>query len=92
MCCAYRNKTICLTAARWLIAAGVDVDTQDDRRNSCLHLAVVQRKRSLVSALVDAGASLELRNNRGMTPKDLIRLRPDYWEVLETEVKIEDVE
>ncbi|KAF4823545.1 Vegetative incompatibility protein HET-E-1 [Colletotrichum tropicale] len=92
MCCAYRNKPTCFVAAKWLIAAGVDVDTQDDRGNSCLHLAVVERKRNLVSALIDGGANQELRNNKGMTPKDLIRLRPDYWEVLETEVKAKETE
>lgn len=92
MCCAYRNKSICLVAAKWLIAAGVDVDTQDDHGNSCLHLAVVQRKRSLVAALVDAGANQDLQNEKGMTPAELIQLRPEFWEVLETEVKVEEVE
>ncbi|KAF0329520.1 ankyrin repeat protein [Colletotrichum asianum] len=92
MCCAYRNKSTCLVAAKWLIAAGVDVNTQDDDGNSCLHLAVVQRKRSLVAALIDAGANQELQNDKGMTPESLIQLRPEFWEVLETEVKIEEVE
>ncbi|KAK1842650.1 ankyrin repeat protein [Colletotrichum chrysophilum] len=92
MCCAYRNKPTCLVAAKWLIAAGADVNMQDDHGNSCLHLAVVQRKRSLVAALVDAGANQELQNDKGMTPAELIQLRPEFWEVLETEVKVEEVE
>ncbi|KAF3804294.1 hypothetical protein GCG54_00000645 [Colletotrichum gloeosporioides] len=92
MCCAYRNKPTCLVAAKWLIAAGVDVNTQDDHGDSCLHIAVVQRKRSLVAALIDAGANQELQNEKGMTPADLIQLRPEFWEVLETEVKVEEVE
>lgn len=80
-----------MVAAEYFITAGVNVDTQDDHGNSCLHLAVVQRKRSLVSVLIDAGANQELRNKRGMTPIDLILLRPEFWEVLETEVQVNEV-
>lgn len=87
MCCAYLESPRCLEVAKCLLAAGVDMDAQDNDGNSCLHLAVEECNRSLVAALVDGGADKTLQNKMGWTPLDLILGFPEFWGVLEREVK-----
>ena len=44
---------------------------QDARGNTPLHIAVAEKNLALARILIDKGASLELRNDRGKTPFDL---------------------
>lgn len=55
-------------AVRALIAAGEKVDTRDKYfGTTTLHLAVLQRKRSVVDALLDAGADTNIQDATGWT-------------------------
>ena len=55
-------------AVRALIAAGEEVDTRKTLKGqTTLHLAVEQRKRSVVDLLLDAGADTNIQDNAGRT-------------------------
>jgi ankyrin repeat protein len=55
-------------AVRALIAAGEKVDTRKTLKGqTTLHLAVEQRKRSVVDLLLDAGADTKIQDNAGRT-------------------------
>lgn len=60
--------------SRWLIARGVDVNATDPLGRTALHFAAMQGVRAdYVSALVEAGADIRLRDKEGNTPHDYAR-------------------
>ena len=61
-----------LSAVSALIAAGVDVDARNaNNNNTALHLAADAGRAAMVSLLIQATASLNVKNNAGNTPLHL---------------------
>ena len=66
----------CSKTAKLLIEAGIDVQTRDFQGNTPLHLIVGYRRvvgdfltlHAIITALVDAGAHVDVVNNQGQTP------------------------
>lgn len=58
------------TAARFLIEAGCDINSQNNERNTPLYLAIRERNMDIVRALLQCGDKLhrEMRNENGATP------------------------
>ncbi|KAF3362379.1 hypothetical protein PHSC3_001073 [Chlamydiales bacterium STE3] len=66
-----------------LIAHTKHLNKQDKDGNTALHLACVRRDLPYIKALRKAGASFEIRNNEGKTPKDLWAVSSDEaWKIL----------
>ena len=55
-------------AATTAIALGADLDATTKTGDTALHLAATRGVNPVVKALADAGAALELKNQRGQTP------------------------
>jgi len=79
------NKTSCLhtscrtgslTVARELVRRGAPLDTQDVGGWTALHIAVFMSRRDIVLELLQSGADLKKRNNKGLLPFDLSN---DAW-------------
>lgn len=55
----------------------LNINIQNHRLNTPLHLASLKCDLALVKLLVDAGADLTLKNKQGYTPLDLVQLNTD---------------
>uniref|UniRef100_A0A6A7G3H6 Protein fem-1 homolog B n=3 Tax=Hirondellea gigas TaxID=1518452 RepID=A0A6A7G3H6_9CRUS len=66
----------CASTAKLLITCGADVNAQDKRRNTALHLIVAYQKpisdfltlHNIILGLVEGGAHMDIVNERGATP------------------------
>ena len=57
-----------LDAVKMFVAAGADIDAQNDLGNTALHYAAYNRRDLIVQFLIDHGAKLEVKNIYGETP------------------------
>lgn len=83
---AYLNKEVALT---YLLAWGANVNAQDAEKNTPLHLAVLTSEKvqetRWVKILLLKGAQRNLANNRGETPRDLVKdgdMAPELHQIL----------
>jgi ankyrin repeat protein len=60
-----------IAAITLLLERGVDVNAVDASAQSALHLAAGQAGESIVTALVQRGAKLDLKDRQGRTPLDV---------------------
>jgi ankyrin repeat protein len=63
-----RDESLALEAAQITIANGADVNAADKDGDTALHAAVQRRLNSVVQLLVEKGASLDAKNQKGQTP------------------------
>jgi ankyrin repeat protein len=63
--------------ALYLISAGVDINKQDTRGNTALHVACHRGDQNIVELLLNAGANVHLRNTKGYTALALTAARGD---------------
>ncbi len=66
-----RSQDAALDAVKLALAAGVDVDAVNEQGQSAVHGAVYRGADRIITLLADAGASLDLQDQRGRTPLDL---------------------
>ena len=66
-----------------LISEGANVNGKDDSDNTPLHVAAVNGRRNVVSALCSAGAEVNVKNDTGDTPLHYSAYR-GHWEVVKT--------
>lgn len=59
--------------AKLLLAADIDINKTNNLGRTPLHLAILSKKRNLIQSLIDAGADLNIPDNTGVTPLDMIR-------------------
>lgn len=69
----YHRKNLCLVI-NCLLAHGANPNIQDFLGNTPLHYAILKRDLALIQKLLDARASLEIKNNLNQTPKDLLSI------------------
>jgi ankyrin repeat protein len=55
-----------------LAGSGVKLDTQDGCGNTALHIAMLHREAPAVRLLLKHGARLDIRNNAGLLPADML--------------------
>ena len=65
------EERLAVELARVAIALGADVNAGDARGNTTLHHAVRQRFKPVITLLAEAGADLNVANDRGETPLNL---------------------
>ena len=63
----HRRVRVVLSATA-AIALGSDLDATSKAGDTALHLAATRGINPVVKALADAGAALEIKNQRGQTP------------------------
>ncbi|KAJ3688319.1 hypothetical protein LUZ61_017483 [Rhynchospora tenuis] len=63
----------CSDSISYLITHGIDINAQDDSRNTCLHLAVAKSNYQVIKELLDQD-SIEVNstNEMGLTPLDVL--------------------
>jgi ankyrin repeat protein len=52
---------------------GIEIDVQDEAKNTALHYAVANNRRDLVELLLDSGARSDIRNRMGQTAATMAR-------------------
>jgi ankyrin repeat protein len=62
-----------IAAMRFSIEHGVDVNAVDGNGQTALHIAAGQSSARLVTALIERGAKLDIKNKQGRTPLDVAR-------------------
>jgi hypothetical protein len=62
-----------IAAIQFGIEQGVDVNAVDGNGQTALHIAAGQSSARIVSALVERGAKVDIKNKQGRTPLDLAR-------------------
>ena len=62
-----------IAAIQFGIEHGVDINAVDGNGQTALHIAAGQSSARIVSALVERGAKLDVKNSQGRTPLDLAR-------------------
>jgi ankyrin repeat protein len=70
------DERITLETAKLLVALGANVNDANQTGDTALHLAAAQGLASVVQFLADAGAVLEKKNKRGLTPLGLASALP----------------
>jgi ankyrin repeat protein len=77
---AERNETeeerVTLAAARLALSLGSDVNRATQGGDTALHFAASQGLATVVKFLVESGATLDLKNKRGLTPLGMAAARP----------------
>jgi ankyrin repeat protein len=63
-------------AVEQALAAGADVDAQNDRGDSAMHIAASRGLDNIISLLAGQGAALDMRNDRGQTPLGAALAKP----------------
>jgi ankyrin repeat protein len=78
-----------LRTVELLVELGADVNAVDAAGNTALHRAVAKRYDLVIQSLVDKGAKVDARNNKGQTPLATLRgSEPDQkFEVADPKVK-----
>jgi ankyrin repeat protein len=66
-----------------LISLGANVNTQDNRGDSAVIIAVLEGYRDTLALLVNAGSDLNLQNHGGLTAL-MIAVRNGRWEMIRT--------
>ena len=64
-------------AAKYLLAAGTQVDVREARDRTPLHLAAMEGDRSLLDLLLKHGAAIDARDDQGLTP---LHLAVVHWQ------------
>jgi ankyrin repeat protein len=72
---AQPNETVLLDAAKRLLAAGANVDLQDQRGVSALHAAARHGLLGCVRLLTAAGANVQSRDALGRSPQEIALMR-----------------
>jgi ankyrin repeat protein len=67
----FRNEQKCITAAKLLLAAGVDVNASNNNGQTALHGAAQSGWNNFVQLLADHGAMLSVKDHFGSTPLDV---------------------
>ena len=67
----FRNEKKCLSAAKLLLAAGVDVNAVNGNGQTALHGAAQSGWNSFVQLLADHGATINAKDHFGSTPLDV---------------------
>lgn len=57
-----------------LLEAGADPNVQDACGNTALHIAMLHREERAVRLLLKHGAKLDIRNNAGLLPEDMLKV------------------
>eukprot|EP01006_Ploeotia_vitrea_P048016 TRINITY_DN67186_c9_g2_i2.p1 TRINITY_DN67186_c9_g2~~TRINITY_DN67186_c9_g2_i2.p1 ORF type:complete len:948 (+),score=106.86 TRINITY_DN67186_c9_g2_i2:60-2903(+) len=77
---------------------GVELDAQDDRGNTPLHIAAQWRYVELVELLVSYGANIRVQNNAHQEPRDLTQhvsirrlLQPQWFEEMVQSIRVRDM-
>jgi ankyrin repeat protein len=70
------DERITLETAKLASALGSDVNHANQAGDTALHLAAAQGLATVVQFLADAGAVLEVKNKRGLTPLGMATTRP----------------
>ena len=65
-----------LDAVKMFVAAGADVNVQNDLGNTALHYAAQTGANRIVEFLVSKGAKVDIYNYTGQTPIDLAKSQP----------------
>lgn len=63
-----RDEADVVAATQWLIDAGADVNQANDTGDTALHAAAAAGMTQLIQLLADRGASLDAKNQAGLTP------------------------
>src|SRR6185295_1081200 len=71
------EATTIATATRAL-DLGVGINAVNKDGDTALHMAAALALTQVIPFLVEKGASLEAKNNRGMTPLGAVNARPDF--------------
>ena len=69
------DEEVLMAAMERLLSEGVDLDTQDQRGMSALHLAAMHGLSRIVNRLLREGASRNVRDSLGRTPHELALVR-----------------
>ncbi|XP_039257376.2 palmitoyltransferase ZDHHC17-like [Styela clava] len=73
-------RTFGIDPTRMLLSMHASVNFQDEHQhNTPLHYACMSQNSNVLMALVNAGADLEAKNNRGETPLDIARMKKNVW-------------
>lgn len=73
-------RTFGIDPTRTLLSMHASVNLQDrTQRNTPLHYACMSQNSNVLSALVNSGADLETKNERGETPLDIARTKKNVW-------------
>ncbi|KAJ1686255.1 hypothetical protein LUZ63_017645 [Rhynchospora breviuscula] len=77
-------KANCLKTIKFFICHGMKLDLQDDKGNTCLHVAVARRNQHVIRLLLKhVGAEINSINKAGQTPLDFLDLWNDtddgFW-------------
>ncbi|MEJ0008656.1 MAG: ankyrin repeat domain-containing protein [Steroidobacteraceae bacterium] len=67
----FRNEQKCISAAKLLLAAGVDVNATNNNGQTALHGAAQSGWNGFVQLLADHGAALDAKDRFGSTPLDI---------------------
>jgi ankyrin repeat protein len=70
------DERVTLEAAKLALALGANVNHANKAGDTALHLAAAQGLATVVRLLADAGAALETKNQRGLTPLGMANARP----------------
>jgi ankyrin repeat protein len=66
----YKTETQAIETIDLLLKSGIEIDAVDARGRTALHGAALQGYDDVVQALVDRGASLDVKDSKGFTPLD----------------------
>jgi ankyrin repeat protein len=78
-CCDPENSVM---YAKWIIKANADVNLQDGKGDTTLHLACLNYQADLIELFIKKGANWNIKDRKGFTPKELIGKKSPRYRIV----------